>query len=434
MNLRLLIYLLVINLIPAHLARKFQKSLIKKMRDKIYQEDFQGTKNNFKPQVLIDITNVSKTDRLTGIQRLVKSILSEFEKITHKTYDIKLIYELRKNCFCYFGNSLTKGYGNSANAVVVRKGDIFLGLDLMPASIIRNSIILLKWKLSGVAFHFIIYDLLPVNEPRFFNHKTVEFYKRWFRWLAVNATTVICISKVVECDFKKYLLKKYDITNIELPSTTMIIGSDLPVCTTSEKYSENILQSKAKDIHNIQFLMVGTIEPRKGYHQTICAFEILWKKYRSSKTNIKLLIIGSKGWKTEKLQRKILKISTETSNLVWYENASDEILSQSYRDCSALLASSFAEGYGLPLVEGANYRVPIFARDIPIFREINLPNTQYFSANTPDELAIEIDKFISATLLMPKNTASKPLQIPDIHLWSDSAKNLLDLIHVLNKT
>ncbi len=45
------------------------------------------------------------------------------------------------------------------------------------------------------------------------------------------------------------------------------------------------------------FLMVGTLEPRKGYAQVLKAFEQLWQ----SDIDVNLIIIGKEGWMTEKL-------------------------------------------------------------------------------------------------------------------------------------
>ena len=43
---------------------------------------------------------------------------------------------------------------------------------------------------------------------------------------------------------------------------------------------------------------------------------------------------------------------------------------QLYAQSTALLAESFAEGFGLPLIEAARQGLPIIARDIPVFHEV----------------------------------------------------------------
>lgn len=37
---------------------------------------------------------------------------------------------------------------------------------------------------------------------------------------------------------------------------------------------------------------------------------------------------------------------------------------------TCLIAASFGEGFGLPLIEAAQHGLPIMARDIAVFREV----------------------------------------------------------------
>ncbi|MDZ7598485.1 MAG: glycosyltransferase [Desulfobacterales bacterium] len=55
--------------------------------------------------------------------------------------------------------------------------------------------------------------------------------------------------------------------------------------------------------------------------------------------------------------------------MFWLQGISDEYLEQVYA-CACLVAASLNEGFGLPLIEAARHRVPIIARDIPVFREV----------------------------------------------------------------
>ncbi|MBK6649318.1 MAG: glycosyltransferase [Betaproteobacteria bacterium] len=52
----------------------------------------------------------------------------------------------------------------------------------------------------------------------------------------------------------------------------------------------------SRDLTNIadrpSFLMVGTLEPRKGYLQALDAFTLLW----DSGVDINLVIVGREGW------------------------------------------------------------------------------------------------------------------------------------------
>ena len=61
-----------------------------------------------------------------------------------------------------------------------------------------------------------------------------------------------------------------------------------------------------------------------------------------------------------------------------------------YRHATALIAASRAEGFGLPLIEAAAYRVPLIVRDIPVFREIAGEHAYYFVGCTAESLGDEL--------------------------------------------
>src|SRR5690606_19458999 len=106
----------------------------------------------------------------------------------------------------------------------------------------------------------------------------------------------------------------------------------------------------------------GTVEPRKGYAQAIDAMELLWKDHNPAH----LVVVGKRGWLVEDLCERLASHAELGHRLHWLEDADDATLQRLYRSCSALLAASEAEGFGLPLVEAAQENLPVIARDIPV--------------------------------------------------------------------
>jgi alpha-1,2-rhamnosyltransferase len=58
-----------------------------------------------------------------------------------------------------------------------------------------------------------------------------------------------------------------------------------------------------------------------------------------------------------------------------------------YEHAKALVSASFAEGFGLPLVEAACHSLPAFASDIPVHREVGGHHCRYFDLQSPASLA-----------------------------------------------
>jgi glycosyltransferase involved in cell wall biosynthesis len=59
--------------------------------------------------------------------------------------------------------------------------------------------------------------------------------------------------------------------------------------------------------------MVGTVEPRKGYAQTIDAFELLWSKGEE----VNLVIVGKAGWHVEELVERLRDHPLRGKRLFW---------------------------------------------------------------------------------------------------------------------
>jgi glycosyltransferase involved in cell wall biosynthesis len=64
-----------------------------------------------------------------------------------------------------------------------------------------------------------------------------------------------------------------------------------------------------------------------------------------------------------------------------------------YKNAMALIHPSLSEGFGLPLIEAANFNCPIIGSNIPVFKE--LLNNQYisFDPNNVKEMTNTITSF-----------------------------------------
>jgi glycosyltransferase involved in cell wall biosynthesis len=163
-------------------------------------------------------------------------------------------------------------------------------------------------------------------------------------------------------------------------------------------------------------LMVGTIEPRKGYDAAIAAFEHLWQSIGGEAPDF--VIVGKAGWKTRALQSRIRNHPEHNHRLHWLEGVSDEGLCMLYDSCIGLCMASRGEGFGLPLVEAVSHRLHVLARDLPVFREQALPNVLYFEDDDPVKLGGRLME------LAALGAKGRP-PIPNLPSWSASVDALL---------
>ncbi|MCI4412194.1 MAG: glycosyltransferase, partial [Thiotrichales bacterium] len=107
----------------------------------------------------------------------------------------------------------------------------------------------------------------------------------------------------------------------------------------------------------------------------------------------------------------------------------DEYLEKVYAISTCLIATSEGEGFGLPLIEAAQKKLPIIARDIPVFREVAGEFAYYFkNDNDASVLADTISDWLD---LYKNNEHPKSDDMPWL-TWKESAEQLLKALN-LNK-
>lgn len=376
-------------------------------------------------QLLVDVSVIYQSDARTGIQRVVRSLLLQLLATPLVGYCVCPVFATRQQCYHHASNDQMTWPEHEpesmemipAKPVNAQNGDIFLGLDLAANLLPRHHAQLLGWKRKGVKVHVMVYDLLPLQHPQWFSTKTTRNFQRWIRLLAVYADNAICISESVRCEFSTWMNGKFGLHANVLPTSTIVLGADIAASAPSGglPVDGEFLLARLRSTPAV--LMVGTLEPRKGYDQALAAFELLWDQNSIAPV---LIILGRPGWKTEALQATLRNHAQAGKKLIWLEDASDEFLSRLYGACKGVLSASRAEGFGLPLIEAALHGKPILARDISVFREVQVNGISYFNGDTPAGLAIAITDWLKQSKVMPPS--QYPLSLPT---WQLSAKQLI---------
>jgi glycosyltransferase involved in cell wall biosynthesis len=127
-------------------------------------------------------------------------------------------------------------------------------------------------------------------------------------------------------------------------------------------------QYQVRNLPKPHFLTVGTIEGRKNH-------ELLLKVWRKLIADLRedapeLLIIGRRGWKAEHVFDQLDDLRELEGKVHELGSCSDDELGGWMRSARALLMPSFAEGFGLPVVEALQVGTPVIASNLPVFREI----------------------------------------------------------------
>ena len=116
------------------------------------------------------------------------------------------------------------------------------------------------------------------------------------------------------------------------------------------------------------FVVLGTIEPRKNHLLLLH----LWREMaaRLGPETPHLAVIGQRGWECENVVDMLERCDALRRVVHELPACTDVELTRYLRHANALLFPSFAEGYGMPLVEALMLGTPVIANDLDVFHEI----------------------------------------------------------------
>lgn len=370
----------------------------------------------------VDISQLVLTDAGTGIQRVVRHIVAELMGAVPPGFRVEPVYIHAGDVFryarSYVGRRFYQGVTLPGDSPVdFRQGDIFLGLDLAAHLVPSHKNVFVRMRSLGVAVTFVVYDMLPLLRPDCFDPPGLPTFRAWYEAIAEVADGIVAISRTVADEFKHWLPQAAPLRVAPLRLGWFHLGADLAKGVAAPA-NPSALPSGLDSQPTL--LMVGTVEPRKGHAQALAAFEELWR--RGGRFN--LVIVGKAGWHVEKLVSRLRNHPESGKRLFWLEKAGDSELIAMYHAASALLAASEGEGFGLPLIEAAQYGLPIIARDLPVFREVAGEHAFYFSGLEALSLANAIEQWVGlyAQAQVPESRGMPWLT------WAQSAAQLIDVV------
>lgn len=153
-------------------------------------------------QLLVDISELVHRDAKSGIQRVVRSILSELLANPPRGFRVEPVYATQNELGYRYARKFSQSFANLQNEALLDEpveagvGDVFLGLDLQHHVVLQQLPFYNQLRRIGVQVHFVVYDLLPVLLPHVFPEGTAGIHARWLDVLA-QTDGVLCISKAV---------------------------------------------------------------------------------------------------------------------------------------------------------------------------------------------------------------------------------------------
>jgi glycosyltransferase involved in cell wall biosynthesis len=375
-------------------------------------------------QLFVDISQLVQHDARSGIQRVVRSILQHLLNSPPGGFRVEPVYATIDQGYQYARRFISRFLGCpdlvlADDPIEFRPGDLFLGLDLQPEVVPAQQAFYQRLRNWGLQVYFVVYDILPITMPEAFSKPVANSYQSWLKVVA-ECDGVMCISNAVATQVADWFKKNGPVRRRPFKIKWFHLGADIGASRPSQGMPNTAKATLDTLADCPSFLMVGTLEPRKGHAQALAAFEKLW----ADGVEAALVIVGKQGWLVEDVVKKLRGSVFFGKHLHWLEAISDEYLEKIYGASSALLAASEDEGFGLPLVEAARHRLAIIARDIPVFRETAGEHAFYFSGKAPEDLAAAIKEWLG---LYARGKAPRSDNLPWI-TWQESAQQLIHAI------
>ena len=369
-------------------------------------------------RLYIDVTWTAGMNHTSGIERVVRKICQSFtfNNLLKDRTEPVLCFSNRKKYFCraFISQdgiiSVDRLWRRKAITLAARDRVLMLDMSWKYCSIHRH--ILQNARVNGVQIFSCLFDMVPIKFSAMCYEGTSLDYTQWLESALSVSTGFVCISKAVADELLELL------NAIKFPRPLKVgywpLGSDIKSSATTQPHRRSFNTEQPK------FLMVGTIEPRKNHLLVLRAFSELWAEGFGGT----LTIIGRRGWSDEHIVLAIEKNKEFGRKLRWLKNANDDILVESYKANDVLIAASYAEGFGLPIVEGLQHGCQVLASDIPVFREAagNSASVRYFIPESRQSLMDKVQT--TAVVLSVNEINDSPVWID----WKESARRLAEVI------
>ncbi len=385
-----------------------------------------------KNKIFLDVSTIASVDHRSGIQRVTRAIFMELLKFPPAGYDVDLVYTGSDDLNFYVANAFMKKslifppsgehHSPQDDYVNFKSGDILIYLDLNPGFAIAHKAYNVRLRAKGVGVYHVVYDIIPLLRPETFWPELCIEFGAWLEAVSM-ADGALCISASVAAELETYITRFGEKRDDPFKIGWFHLGADIHNSVPTTGLPSDFDDIIGKINRHTTFMMVGTLEPRKGHRQVLAAFDQLW----ASGENVVLVIFGRLGWLMDDFATTLKDHEEYGGRLLWITGGSDEYLDQLYKNCDCLIAASDAEGFGLPLIEAAQYGIPVIARAIPVFQEVAGAHAFYFDDSTDPRVIA--DAVVAWGALKAADKHPKSTDMPWL-TWGESAAQLFDVIRL----
>ena len=225
---------------------------------------------------------------------------------------------------------------------------------------------------------FMIHDLLPLDYPEYFEAGEADKFRERIATALRYGCAFLVSTEAVRTRLQQEIAAR---GLAQRPIWAQPFPSPL-----AEVPAESLTQRAA---HPPYFVVVGTIEPRKNHLLLLHIWrELTWRMPAPPR----LVIVGARGWENEQVLDLLDRSEALGPHVAETSNLGSRELAELMAGARAVLAPSFAEGYGLPIVEALALGTPVVAADNDAAREVSQGRARLLSPLDGAGWAAEIER------------------------------------------
>lgn len=225
-----------------------------------------------------------------------------------------------------------------------------------------------------------LHDMTMIEHPEWHQSVKVKYFSRAISFAITRADVVIVPSWFTKSKLEQHFGKMDKVVPIHH-------GVDHTRFFPSDKGQSNIPGNRlVAELPNRFLLHIGTIEPRKNIGNLIEAFDEVAMRDKE----IALVLVGQKGWKSDGIYSRIAA-SPFKSRIRIFGYLGEDDLQAVLAAASCVVYPSFAEGFGLPVLEAMAAGIPIVTSKDSVMEEIALGAGWYCDPLDPSEIAGRIE-------------------------------------------
>jgi glycosyltransferase involved in cell wall biosynthesis len=229
-----------------------------------------------------------------------------------------------------------------------------------------------------------VHDLIFYRYPQFYKAIDIAIYKNKLKHACSSADRIIAISHQTKLDLLNYL--KVDEAKIEV-----VYQGSHPNFKRQLSVSEIENVRLKYNLPKEYILSVGTIEERKNLMVLIKALSLLPKGSR-----IPVVILG----RSTEYFKQVLEMARRLNvieDIFFPQNVPFHEFPAIYQNAGLFIYPSLFEGFGIPLIEAIESRVPVITSVGSCFSEAAGPASIFVDPHNEEELAFQMNRVLSDT-------------------------------------